>query len=110
MATVGGDRTPFTAPHGDSCLLHQTPRFVPSHGIPVGLELLGHAPTPITVARLGRNCLHPCHQGDLCPVDLDCGLSLPVGIKPAATHLQHLAQHCNRPCILVLSHKGIFHF
>jgi hypothetical protein len=106
MAPVGDDRPPFPAPHGDSGRWQQPPRVVPSHGIPLGLEWLGHAPTPSTVARLGRHGLHPDHQGDLCPGDRDGGVSLPVGLTPAATPLPPLAQHGNRPWIWGLSPQG----
>ena len=108
MATVGGDGTPLPAPHGDPCLLHQPPRFVPSHGIALGLELLGHAPTPITVTRLGMNRFHTRQQGHLVTIHPWCSLTLGIDVKSAATDLQHLT---TRQAARFLSDdKGISHF
>jgi hypothetical protein len=107
MATVGGDGTPLPAPHGDSCRWPQPPRVVPSHGIALGLEWLGQAPTPITVTRLGMHRLHPRPQGHLVTIHPGCSVTLGIGVQSAATHRQHLTPHGQRPGLLVLDETGL---
>jgi hypothetical protein len=110
MATVGGDGTPLAVPARDARLLHQPPRFVPSDRKAISLELLGHAPTPITLPRLCVNRSHTGQQGRRSMIPVSGRLSVGRGVNAAATDVQHLTQHGNRPCLLVLPDEGISHF
>ena len=109
MATVGGEGTPLAVPNSDARLLHQTSCLVPSHRTALGLERLGHAPTPITLPRLCMNRSHTSQQGHLVMIPPWGSLSPGIGLKAATTDVQHLIQHRNRPCLLVRHDEGISH-
>src|SRR5262245_40005919 len=110
MATVGGDGSSLALPDRDPRRLHQPPRFVPPDRKALRLELLGHAPTPITLPRLCMNRSHTGQKGPLGLIPPGDSPSPGIGVKAATTDVQHLTQHHNRPGLLVLHDEGISHF
>jgi hypothetical protein len=97
-------------PDRDARLWHQPPRVVPSDRNAISLERLSHAPTPITRPRLGVHRAHPGQQG--CRLMIPgCGsLAVGLGVKAAATDVQHLTPHGHRPGLLGRHDEGISPF
>jgi hypothetical protein len=110
MLTVRGDRsTPAATPHRQASVLPQAPGLRPSHRKAFGLQLFGHPPTPITLARLRMNRFHPRQEGHFISINPGGSVLMGIRIKAAATDIQHLTQDRNRPGVLVLEDTGVSH-
>jgi hypothetical protein len=70
------------------------------------LQLFGHLPTPITLARLRMNRFHPRQEGHFVSIDPGGSALMGIRLKAAATDSQHLTPDRNRPGFLVLEDKG----